>query len=141
LTNENIKPAVAVHIRHADTGRPPVFTGYPGLPGNIFKLPISFVQVKPVADEVPAEIYIGQTVVVDVTDTNPGAIKKIMIQIRVSLPGKFNLIQKINTSFLIIDQAEYSGLVRMARFLLIVTRKESGNNDTGANNPNKTLQT
>jgi len=67
--------------------------------GNIFKLPIAFVQVQFVALLVAAKEQVGQLVVVDIADGYPTPIKKVSECIGIESFGVSNVVTKVHMGF------------------------------------------
>ncbi len=77
ITHIHIQPAIVIDINHYSPGAPHAILFHAAFGSNIFKLEITFIEVKLVLIHVRGKQYIGQAIVINVANSHSAAIIKI----------------------------------------------------------------
>lgn len=87
FANINIQPSITIDVNKSDASGPHIGAGYPSRLGDVFKPPLSFVEIQFVGDQIAGKKNILKSIVVDVTKCYPTAIIKISVGIWVKRFG------------------------------------------------------
>jgi len=100
IADEDIKPAIVVHIGHDHTGAPIVLGTETRFGGNVFELPVAFIEEEFIWAHVGGEEYIGPAVIIDITDGGTAAVVKVAVAEDVEVGTVMDIVAELNAGLL-----------------------------------------
>jgi len=79
VADEDVEPAIVVNVGHNDAGTPVTLGAEACFGGDVFELPVAFVEIEFIGAHVGGEENIGPTIVIDITDSGAATVIKITV--------------------------------------------------------------